>query len=326
MNFITILRLLVLLSFTSHITEGDEYWKFSEKCMGTDFHILIDHQDHQLAKIAAGKAFRECKRLNNIFSDYITDSEVAKLSRSSYSNKSVKVSNELFDILTYSKTLSKRTNGAFDPTLGQLSRLWRVSRFRHSLPPRKSLLTAMAKKGCQHLELTNRPKAVRITCPGLILDFGGIAKGYAADQMMLNLRKSGIGRCLIDAGGDITLGDAPRDKEGWRIEIGGNKHPDLPTLVLDNCSVATSGDTEQYVEINNTRYSHIIDPQSGYGLRNLSQVTIIAPTGLIADSIATAALVLGPDKTKEALIENNQTLAYFITRKEKQTNLTIIKR
>ena len=129
-----------------------------------------------------------------------------------------------------------------------------------------------------------------------------------------------------DPQAEFYHGDAPRDKEGWRIEIGGNKHPDLPTLVLDNCSVATSGDTEQYVEINNIRYSHIIDPQSGYGLRNLSQVTIIAPTGLIADSIATAALVLGPDKTKETLIENNQTLAYFVTRKEKQTNLIIIKK
>jgi thiamine biosynthesis lipoprotein len=326
MKYITTLSITILIFFTNHNAKSDTYWQFSEKCMGTDFHILIDNENGKISKEAAEEAFIECERLNHIFSDYIADSEASKLSKSAYADKSVRVSIELFDLLNYSQTLAKKTHGAFDPTLGQLTRLWRISRFRQSLPTKASLLNARRKKGYQYIELNNTSREVKIAYPGLILDFGGVAKGYAADKMMLKLRENGINRCLIDAGGDITIGDPPRNKKGWRIEIGGNKHPDLPTLVLHNCSVATSGDTEQFVKIGSNRYSHILDPFTGYGLQNLSQVTVIAPEGVIADSIATAALVLGPVMTKKILIQDKQTRAFFVTKKEKNTNLTIVSR
>jgi thiamine biosynthesis lipoprotein len=285
--------------------------------MGTDFRILIDHDDYELSAEAARNAFVECNRLNQIFSDYIADSELSKLSNSSFQNQSLQLSKELFDILSYSKSLAMKTNGAFDPTLGHSSRLWRISHFRKSLPSKKSVIEALQRKGVQYLELKNKGRGARLTKEGILLDLGGVAKGHTADEMILKLNKNGISRCLIDAGGDLSLGDPPRGKKGWKIEIGGNKHPDLPILTLSNCSIATSGDIEQFVEIEGTRYSHIIDPKTGYGLQNNTQTTVIARKGIIADSLATAGNILGPTKFKEIFQLDNNIQAFFVSQKEK---------
>ena len=107
------------------------------------------------------------------------------------------------------------------------------------------------------------------------------------------VRKLGIRSVLVDAGGDLVLGDPPPSRKGWRIEIGGLKHPALPVLELARCAVATSGDVEQFVEIAGKRYSHLIDPSTGIGLTTRIQVTVVTPTGIQADSLASALSVLG---------------------------------
>ena len=121
--------------------------------MGTEFKILIDHDCENKSSIAAKAAFDEARRLNLIFSDYDTESELSKLSNSSYSSQKVKLSEELFEVLKFSKSLAQVTDGAFDPTLGQLSRLWRISRFRKSLPNVISIEKAMDRVGSEYLIL-----------------------------------------------------------------------------------------------------------------------------------------------------------------------------
>jgi thiamine biosynthesis lipoprotein len=285
--------------------------------MGTEFKILIDHDCENKSSIAAKAAFDEARRLNLIFSDYDTESELSKLSNSSYSSQKVKLSEELFEVLKFSKSLAQVTDGAFDPTLGQLSRLWRISRFRKSLPNVISIEKAMDRVGSEYLILNYLQKEATLLKPGIILDLGGIAKGYTADRMMLILKNMGFDRCLIDAGGDLTLGKRPRQSKGWKIQIGGIKHPDLPTMTLENCSVATSGDSSQFVEINGTKYSHILNPRSGYGLENLTQVTVIAKNGISADSLATTFSVLGHKKSKELglLRKKGGIRAFFVSQK-----------
>jgi thiamine biosynthesis lipoprotein len=294
--------------------------------MGTEFKILIDHDCEDKSSIAAKAAFDEARRLNLIFSDYDTESELSKLSNSSYSSQKIKLSEELFEVLEFSKSLAVETEGAFDPTLGQLSRLWRISRFRKSLPSVISIKKAMDRVGSQFLILSNQQKEATILKPGIILDLGGIAKGYTADRMMLILKNMGLERCLIDAGGDLTLGKRPRQRKGWKIQIGGIKHPDLPMMTLENCSVATSGDSSQFVEINDRKYSHIVNPRTGYGLENLTQVTVIAPNGISADSLATTLSVLGPEKSKELRIlkEKEGIRAFFVTQKNDEQILDIL--
>jgi thiamine biosynthesis lipoprotein len=298
-------------------THANEFHKFSFKCMGTDFKILIDHDCENNSSTAARAAFQEANRLNLIFSDYDSESELSQLSNSSYSSQKIKLSEELFEVLEFSKSLAVETEGAFDPTLGQLSRLWRISRFRKSLPSVISIKKAMDRVGSQYLILSNQQKEATILKPGIILDLGGIAKGYTADRMMLILKNMGFDRCLIDAGGDLTLGKRPRQSKGWKIQIGGIKHPDLPTMTLENCSVATSGDSSQFVEINGTKYSHILNPRSGYGLENLTQVTVIAKNGISADSLATTFSVLGHKKSKELglLRKKGGIRAFFVSQK-----------
>ena len=238
--------------------------EFTATCMGTKFKILIDHEDASIRKRGAESAFNECQRLNQIFSDYLAESEISKLSDSSHKQKSVKISQELFEVLQFSLQLAQKTDGAFDPTLGHLSRTWRVARFRKKLPSTDQLMRALDLTGYEHLILT-RDKKARIEKKGVILDLGGVAKGFAADRMMVILRQLGITRCLIDAGGDLSLGDPPTGRNGWVVKIGNSNNTHLPHLNLSNCSVATSGDLEQFVEFEGKRYSHILDSKTGFG-------------------------------------------------------------
>ena len=138
--------------------------------MGTEFKILIDHDDPKISYSAARSAFNECERLNLIFSDYLVDSEISRLSESSYSNITQRLSNELFHVLFFGNNLSLKTNGAFDPTIGHLSRLWRVSRFRQALPLKKDIVLAKSLSGFTFLEFFEDRQEVKINKPGLILD------------------------------------------------------------------------------------------------------------------------------------------------------------
>jgi FAD:protein FMN transferase len=129
------------------------------------------------------------------------------------------------------------------------------------------------------------------------LDFGGIAKGYAADECLVVLRSLGISRALVAASGDIAVGDPPPDKPHWRVEIGalpGTKEKRV--LLLTNSAVSTSGDAEQFVEIAGVRYSHVVNPKTGLGLLGRRSVTVVARQGIFADSLTKMAMILPPEK------------------------------
>ena len=131
-----------------------------------------------------------------------------------------------------------------------------------------------------------------------------------------------IQQALVDAGGDLVLGDPPPDRGGWNIAIGGRKHSDLPVLTLSNCAVATSGDIEQSVEIEGKTYSHIVDPRTGIGLTNRIQSTIIAPNGTTADALASATCVLGSEESRLILQKKYPIVsAYIITKSDNSTDL-----
>jgi thiamine biosynthesis lipoprotein len=146
----------------------------------------------------------------------------------------------------------------------------------------------------------------------MVLDLGGIAKGYVADKALMVLRKRGVGSALVDAGGDLALGDPPPGRKGWRIEIGGLKHRDLPVLELARCAIATSGDVEQFVEIDGQRYSHLIDPGTGVGLTTRIQVTVVTFKGMQADSLASALSVLGTERGTKFVQKLSGVRAYFV--------------
>lgn len=319
--------LLAILAFSyvgKFASMGFAYFEYHDDCMGTRFSLLIDHDDQAKAEVGARTAFREAKKLELIFSDYIDHSEVSRFSDSSYSSARQRLSEELFTVLRYGQRLSRDTNGSFDMTLGQLSRLWRIARFKKAMPAEEKISRALSMTGFRHLKLFPKTREALLAIPGIEMDLGGIAKGHTADCMLKSLTASGLNRCLIDAGGDLVLGDPPRKSKGWQIKVGGLDHSGLPYLGLANCAVATSGDMEQFVTLDGKRFSHLIDPLSGLGLTTQAQVTVIAPTGIKADSLASACIVLGIEKSRDFLRSQRQTRAYFMERKEQGVILTVI--
>ena len=194
--------------------------------------------------------------------------------------------------------------------------LWRKARREKKLPDAERLAQALEAVGHQKMRLDSRSRTVQLLVPRMRLDLGAIAKGYATDEALKVLRRRGISRALVAGGGDMTLGDPPPGKKGWRIEIAPLDTTNAPParfVLLANAGLATSGDLFQHVEIGAKRYSHIVDPRTGIGLTDHSLVTVIAPDGITADSLATAVSVLGPDKGIK-LVEAKKGASVHITR------------
>ena len=273
-------------------------YEYEKAEMGVPFRIVLYAKSESLAESAAGAAFNRVAQLNAIMSDYETDSELSKLSRSSEEGSpEVPVSEDLWNVLSVSQELSRKTGGAFDITIGPCSALWRQARREQRFPDATRLENARQKIGYQNLVLNKSRRTARLLKPGMRLDLGGIAKGYAADEALKVLRRHKINRALVVASGDLALGDPPPDAKGWKIEIIGYDQPNsAPSRVipLDNCGVSTSGDFSQRLEVNGIRYSHIINPFTGIGLTNQALATVIAKDCITSDSVATPLTMLEP--------------------------------
>ena len=265
--------------------------------MGTLFRIVLYTADEAAAKQASQAAFKRVADLNRIMSDYLPESELMRLCKKA-GGPAVPVSPDLFAVLARAAEISRITDGNFDVTVGPVVRLWRRSRRSQLLPDEKELAAAKVLVDYRNVQLDPAAKTVRLVKPGMLLDLGGIAKGYAAEAAQKVLKERGITHALVAAGGDIAVSAAPPGKPGWEISIARapGEPNDGPTLILHDAGVSTSGDAEQYVEIGGKRYSHIVDPRTGLGLTDSWQVTVIAPDATTSDGMTKVLCVLGPDK------------------------------
>ncbi len=274
-----------------------QQYQFEQIRMGIPVKLTLYAPDEAVANKAAEAAYARFRELDRMLSDYDPESELMRLCQRP-AGTPIKVSPELGFVLDESLNLATETTGAFDISVGPLVKLWRVARRRQQLPDAERLAAARALVGYQHMQRNVEDNTVVLNMPGMQLDLGAIAKGYAADEALRVMRQQGVSRVLIDAGGDLVLGDPPPGRDHWSIAIEPLRLGQSGTvpvfLSLKNCAVATSGDAYQHVEIAGVRYSHIVDPRTGLGLTELSSVTIIAPTGLEADALATTVSVLGP--------------------------------
>jgi len=274
-----------------------ERHQFTSPHMGTLFRIVLYASSDSLASAAADSAFRRIEELNDIMSDYIPDSELNHLAATAGSGNFVPVSGPLFEVLQTSQMVSAQTGGAFDITSGPFVRLWREMRRDEDpqLPGKKALREASQSVGYKHLKLDESRQKAMLEKPGMKLDLGGIAKGYAADEIRQVLLHFGIESVLIDAGGDMVTGSAPPGRDGWNIAVPAHDEHDEPDpflLTLTHAAVSTSGDLYQFVEIDGKRYSHIIDPKTGIGITEQRTVTVIGESAMLADAYSTALSVL----------------------------------
>ena len=311
MRFLAIALILFRISLQISHAERTRF-AFVEKQMGANFRIVLFADSEKVANEAANAAFAEVERLNAILSDYDPESELSRLSDTSDSGQHIALSDDLVSVLDASQKLARQTAGAFDVTIGPCVRLWRIARFRKAFPLTEKLAEVRKAVGFRHLNISHTKQTALLEVPNMVLDLGGIAKGYVADKALMVLRKRGIGSALVDAGGDLALGDPPPGRKGWRIEVGGLKHPDLPVLELAHCAIATSGDVEQFVEIEGKRYSHLLDPTTGIGLTTRIQVTVVTPRAMYADSLASALSVLGTERGSKLVQKLSGVRAYFV--------------
>jgi thiamine biosynthesis lipoprotein len=274
-------------------------YEFTRVEMALPFRITLFASNSLVASNAATRAFDRIHQLNEILSDYDSDSELSRLSQTSVQGLEVKVSDDLWNVLSASQEISRMSDGAFDISVGPLVNLWRKARRDKKFPRTDLLADARSRVGYTNIVLNERNHAVRLLHPNMRLDVGGIGKGYALDEAMKVLRAQGIHRALITGAGDMAVGDAPPDKNGWRVELPPLDAPDAPVtqfVLLKNCGFATSGDLFQRLEIDGKRYSHIVDPRTGIGLTDHSLVNIIASDATTADALSKVVSVLGSEK------------------------------
>ncbi len=292
-------------------------YEYEQAQMGVPFRIVLYAPNKYMAKIAAHTAYQRVSDLNQILSDYETDSELNQLSRTSGQDKWVPVSPDLWNVLSRAQKLARQSDGAFDVTVGPCVSLWRYARRTHQMPNPVRLSEALKAVGHEKMQLDAQGRRVKLLVPGMKLDLGAIAKGYAVDEAIKALSSRGIKRALVAGSGDIAVSDPPPGKPGWRVDLGSldvSNAPPARALVLSNMSLATSGDLFQRLEIDGKRYSHIVDPRTGIGLTDHSLVTVVARDCTTADSLATTVSVLGPKKGLELLRAYRGTAAH-ITRK-----------
>ncbi len=325
MRYLTMLAVLWGTAFRPvNAADGKPLQRFSyeEKHMGILVKFTLYAPDEGIANKAAKAAFDRIADVDRRMSDYNPESELRQLCDRAEPGKAVPVSGDLFMVLKHAQDVSKRSHGAFDVTVGPVVRLWRRARWQKELPDADRLKEALQAVGYQKVKLDEKRRRVTLAQQSMRLDLGGIAKGYAGDAALAALRENGVSRVMIDAGGDLVLGDPPPGKAGWRIGIAPLEQTDGPPsriLEIKNAAVATSGDAFQFVEIAGTRYSHIVNPKTGLGLTQRSSVTIIAPTGMEADSLASAVSVLGPEAGLKLVESTKDTAAFIVLGEPRRT-------
>lgn len=297
---------LTLTLWSTACCAEQRLYAFERPQLGTIVTVKLLSDSKHVAKASAERAFAKIESLQRIFTDYETDSEVRQLaaSESSAYDSPTSISKPLSEVLDHAQQISRRTGGAFDVTVGPLVRLWRRAARTKEAPSEQRIQEALASVGYRHLELSQDAElgpAIFLARPNMRLDLGGIAKGYIADAALAVLVESGHRIALVDAGGDLALGDAPPGQRGWRIGMAadtvrrGNTEPGTGEfLELSNCGVATSGDAERGFEIDGVRFSHVVDPRTGSALRDAWATTVVAGSCMQADAYASAAMVLGP--------------------------------
>jgi thiamine biosynthesis lipoprotein len=324
--------------------------------MGSPFTMTVFADDSLALLPIIEKAFARVDELNHIFSDYDSTSEISRLCREkavyTISQDSLedgeggqKLSDDLYLMIKRSLEASRLSNGAFDITVGHIVKLWRQARKSKSLPKAAELEKALRQTGWRKIRLDTVHKkmsfytARRTPTRGVVgqkavlaLDFGGIVKGFAAQEVSHILKENGYPICLVDAGGDMVLGNAPplksegvhenkdafRRDSAWLIGLTSPQSDVLMPqfLYLKNQAIATSGDLYQSVRIDGKTYSHIVHPKTGLGLTHQRQVTAIANDGATADWLATACSVL-PIRKAKRLVKKIPHAALLILEKRK---------
>lgn len=263
--------------------------------MGTVIEITLFSEDEAATQKAALRAFQEIKRIEQLMSPWIETSDVSRLNRSA-GKEWIKVSPETFDVLKRSQKISGLSEGAFDITIAPLTGLWRKARERGVPPAYEEVKNTLNLVNYKNL-LIQSDRRIFLKNKGMAIDPGGIAKGYAVDRAFETLMSFGYKNLIINAGGDLRTGGL-KNNQPWSIGIQNPRAPEnvMATISVIDSAIATSGDYEKFFFHQGKRYHHILNPKTGFPADGCQSVTILLKNGMMADGLATAVFVLGPEK------------------------------
>lgn len=288
---------------------------YSQMLMGTIVQMTLSEGDEKRFDRAAEAAFTEIKRLEEIFSSYKPESDASRVSKAAGSAP-VKVSPEFIEVLKTALYIAEFSGGAFDPTVGALGKLWGYSGERGVVPTKEEAARVLPLVDYRNIILDAAAGTVMLRNKGMVLNLGGVSKGYIVRRAIEALKKEGVTRGIMHAGGDMAVFQTGTDKPF----IIGIQHPRekgklIGEAYVERGAIATSGDYERVFIINGVRYHHILDPSTGFPADKSMSVTIIAEDSTLADALSTAVFVMGPQKGME-LIEKLDKVEGVIVDKE----------
>lgn len=264
--------------------------------MGNRFELTVVHEDPDHAESCIDRAIEEIQRIEKLLTTFSDTSQTSLVNR--YAGiQPVKVDKEVFDLVYRSIKISDLTQGAFDITYGSIDKsLWNFNTEMTSLPDRETAKRLVHLIDYRNVILDKTNSTVFLKHEGMRIGFGGIGKGYAAERAKQLLKQNGISSGIVNAAGDLTAWGYQPNGKPWTIGIAAPENPHhhpFSTLDITDTSVATSGNYEKFAVINGKKYSHTIDPKTGYPVQGIRSVTIICPDAEIADAMATPVMVMG---------------------------------
>jgi|SRR5262245_26418394 len=259
------------------------------------------------------EAFDEVDRIDRLMSHYKRDSPLSRINREA-ARAPVAVDSELFDFIGVAMRYNRDSDGAFDITVGPLMKTWGFFRGEGHLPSDQEIAAAERQVGASHVIRDAAAKTIAFDAPGVELDLGGIAKGYAVDRVVDLLQQRGIPAALVSAGGSTIYGlGAPPERDSWRVEMQDpiDRRKLAMTVELRNRALSIAGRSEKSFEAGGVTYSHIMDPRTGRPVQGVLSVAVLAATGTAGDALDDALFVLGPEKSRTYLKRLAGTDAFF---------------
>ena len=270
----------------------------SQPLLGT-FVVITAYASNGQAHPAINAAFDEIRRVDSVFSIHRPDSELSRVNANAH-REAVSVSDELATLVLSALDVARDTGGAFDPTVGPLIQLWGFLWKEHRFPASNELAAARTHVGYRLVELDPRQHTIRFFTNGVSLDLNAIAKGYAVDCAIEKLRSHGISNAMVRAGGDLRVIGSPPGETAWTVQLEDPvKRGKRRSIKLRDQALSTSGSYENFFIREGRRYSHLLDPRTGWPVEGIASCSVIGRTCTESDALSTALFVLGPDRALE---------------------------
>ncbi len=287
-------QLILLLLATQTLSFGQQIFKKKQSLLGSPFEITVVAKDSVQGNLFSDLAIAEVKRIENLISDWIPTSQISKVNQNA-GVVPVKVDKEVYDLVDRATKISKLTSGAFDISYASMDRIWKFDGSMKEMPTPEEIRKSVEKVGYQNIILNPKDTTIFLKNKGMKLGLGGIGQGYIADKIKVLLQEKGCNSGLVNVSGDINTWGKQPNGNLWTVGIVNpmNKNKVFATFPLDDSAVETSGSYEKYVTFNGKRYSHIIDPRTGYPATGIISVSVFAKQTELADALATGIFVMG---------------------------------